>query len=253
MELYALNGAFYTQQMLNPMSTGQIALWHALVYIANKSRWPDWFTVAGITLVQLSGLSHAGVKKARNELKQRGMIDFRPNGTRATSYRIVMQESSQDGSRNSSQDSSRNSSQDSSRNSSQDGSRNSSALRKQNNTLIPPTPPQGETPDGGGAVYVENNLRGMSPNNWEELRSYLVDGLTMDVICHAVDEAAANGKRNWAYVRKILNRYLTSGITTVEQAKASDGKPREQPKPRKEKYCCVIDGEIVEYEREVPV
>ena len=94
---------------------------------------------------------------------------------------------------------------------------------------LPPTPSEGETPDGGGgAVYVEDNLRGMSPNNWEELRSYLADGLTMDVICHAVDEAAANGKRNWSYVRKILNRYLTSGITTVEQARASDGKPNEQ-------------------------
>lgn len=95
---------------------------------------------------------------------------------------------------------------------------------------LPPTPFEGETPDGGGGTaYVENNLRGMSPNNWEELRSYLTDGLTMDVICHAVDEAAANGKRTWAYVRTILNRYLTSGITTVEQAKASDGKPKEQP------------------------
>lgn len=101
---------------------------------------------------------------------------------------------------------------------------------KDYNYIPPPTPSEGETPcGGGGAAYVENNLRGMSPNNWEELRSYLTDGLTMDVICHAVDEAAANGKRTWAYVRTILNRYLTSGITTVEQAKASDGKPKEQP------------------------
>lgn len=222
MELYSLNGAFYTQQMMNPMSSGQIALWHALVYIANKSRWPDWFTVAGITLVQLSGLSSSGVKKARNELKQRGIIDFRANGTKATSYHLNdMQESSQDSSRNSNQDGSRSSSQDS--------SRNSSALRKQNNTVIPPYPHSGETPDGGGADYVTNNLRGMSPGNWEELRSYMEDGLSMSVIHHAVDEAAANGKRNWSYVRKILNRYLTEGITTVEQARKSDVRPQEQP------------------------
>ena len=94
---------------------------------------------------------------------------------------------------------------------------------------IPPYPPSGETPDGGGADYVTNNLRGMSPGNWEELRSYMEDGLSMAVIHHAVDEAAANGKRNWSYVRKILNRYLTEGITTVEQARKSDGRPQEQP------------------------
>ena len=219
MELYSLNEAFYTQQMMNPMSSGQIALWHAIVRIANKSRWPDWFTIAGITLVQLSGLSHAGVKKARNELKQRGLIDFRANGTKATSYHLIdISESSQDGSRNSSQDGSRNSSQD--------GSRNSSALRIQNNTKQTPTVPNGDAPDGGrGAAYVSTHLPGMSGGNWDELRSYMEDGLSMDVICHAVDEAAANGKRSWSYVRRILNRYLTEGIRTVDQAKNSDGRP----------------------------
>ena len=94
---------------------------------------------------------------------------------------------------------------------------------------IPPYPPMGETPDGGGADYVTNNLRGMSPGNWEELRSYMDDGISMPLIHHAVDEAAANGKRNWSYVRKILNRYLTEGITTVEQARKSDVRPQEQP------------------------
>ena len=226
MELYALNGAFYTQQMMNPMSTGQVALWHALVYIANKSRWPDWFTVAGITLVQLSGLSLAGVKKARNELKQRGLIDFKPNGTRATLYHLNdIQKSSQDGSRNSSQDGSRNSSQD--------GSRNSSALVKQNNTVsTTPTPSTGEAPAGGGGCadgdYISQSIRGMTPAHWEELRSFLEDGITMELVHHAVDEAAAHNSRSWAYVRRILNRYLTEGITTVAQARQSDACPPNQ-------------------------
>ena len=210
MELYSLNGAFYTQQMMNPMSTGQIALWHALVYIANKSRWPDWFTVAGITLVQLSGLSIAGVKKARNELKQRGIIDFRPNGTKATAYHLHdMQESSQD------------------------GSRNSSALIKQNNTVsTTPTVPTGDTPSGGGgAAYVTSNLRSMTAGNWDELRTYLEDGLSWELICHAVDEAAAQGKRSWAYVRQILNRYLTEGVESVEQARKTDGRTAARIEP----------------------
>lgn len=87
---------------------------------------------------------------------------------------------------------------------------------------LPPTPSEG---DGRGTAYVSNHLPGMSSGNWDELRSYMEDGLSMDLICHAVDEAAANGKRSWSYVRRILNRYLTEGIQTVEQAKKSDVRP----------------------------
>ena len=35
----------------------------------------------------------------------------------------------------------------------------------------------------------------------------------------AVDEACAHGVRSWAYVAKILNRYMVSGIRSVEQAR----------------------------------
>lgn len=89
MELYALTDAFYNRLVINPMSAGQIALWHALVRIANKSGWAEWITVAGCTLCQHTGLSPTGVKKARNGLKQRNLIDFKPNGTKATRYHVV--------------------------------------------------------------------------------------------------------------------------------------------------------------------
>lgn len=89
MELYSLTEAFYSRLVINPMSAGQIALWHALVRISNKSGWAEWITVAGCTLGQHTGLSSAGIKKARNELKQRGLIDFKPQGTKATRYHVV--------------------------------------------------------------------------------------------------------------------------------------------------------------------
>lgn len=91
---------------------------------------------------------------------------------------------------------------------------------------LPPTPSKGGTPDGGGTAYVEQNLRYMSPDNWGDLHSYLDDGITMELVCHAVDEACANGKRTWGYVRKIIQRYLEEDIKTVEQAKASNKKPQ---------------------------
>lgn len=102
-----------------------------------------------------------------------------------------------------------------------------------------PLTPQGETT--GGTSYIADNLRGMTAGNWEELRSYLDDGLTLELVNHAVDEAAANGKRNWAYVRGILNRFLEQGITSVEQAK-NTAAPK-QPEAPRPKYRWVGDDD----------
>jgi len=146
MELYSLNEAFYIRQTMNPLSAGQIALWHAIVRIANKCHWQEWFSVANITLVQLSGLSLAGVKQARNVLKQHGLIDFKPNGTKATLYVVcdITQDDMQESSRVSSRNCSRNYSQDCSQNYSRNYSRNCSSLinnTEQNNNT--PLTPQG--------------------------------------------------------------------------------------------------------------
>lgn len=97
------------------------------------------------------------------------------------------------------------------------------------NYIPPPTPSKGETPDGGGGSaesgdYISRYIPGMTVAHWEELRSFLNDGLSMDLVRHAVDEAVAHQKRAWSYVRSILERYLTSGVSTVEQARQTDGK-----------------------------
>ncbi|WP_230086790.1 DnaD domain-containing protein [Enterococcus faecalis] len=70
------------------LSSGQIALWRALISINNKTRWSEWFTASNQTLETLAGLSRQGINKNRNVLKQLGLIDFQTNGRKATSYHI---------------------------------------------------------------------------------------------------------------------------------------------------------------------
>ena len=82
--------AFYKKIEENPLSTGQIAVWHALMYIDNKTYWAEWFSVANTIIEMYSGLSRTGIQKARNELKKMGFIDFKPNGTKATLYKITI-------------------------------------------------------------------------------------------------------------------------------------------------------------------
>ena len=67
---------FYNLIENKSLSTGQIALWHALMYINNKCYWENDFSVSNIALQLYTGLSRSGISKARNELKQKGLIDF---------------------------------------------------------------------------------------------------------------------------------------------------------------------------------
>lgn len=80
--------AFYDLVQVKRLSTGQIALWHALMNINNKCAWIEWFTVPNITLELLTGLTRQAIVKNRNILKQYNIIDFKMNGTKATSYMV---------------------------------------------------------------------------------------------------------------------------------------------------------------------
>jgi hypothetical protein len=113
---------FYDLVMSKQLSTGQIALWHALMHINNKCAWIEWFTAPISTLKLLTGLSKESIIKNRKILKKIGLVDFKPNGTRATSYSL----------RDSLQNGLQNGLQDSLQNGLQNGLRDSTPLTKLN-------------------------------------------------------------------------------------------------------------------------
>lgn len=133
--------AFHDLVQVKQLSTGQIALWYALMYINNKCSWTEWFTVPNITLELNSGLSKSGIYKARNVLKQHNIIDFKPNGTKATSYKLITM-------LNSNQDSNQDSNQGSNQGSNQDGNRIGNPLNKLNETKQKSSAPTENEPKG---------------------------------------------------------------------------------------------------------
>lgn len=81
--------AFYDRLELNPLPSPAIALWHALMSIANKTGWQQEFTVALSILVLKSGLSESAVKRARNRLVQDGFITWKSrNGNQSAVYSL---------------------------------------------------------------------------------------------------------------------------------------------------------------------
>ena len=97
------------------------------------------------------------------------------------------------------------------------------------NTTTPYSPPSPEIEPIPCTVesYATSNLDRMSPGNMQELETYRED-LPDDLIMWAIDEAAANTARSWAYVRSILNELLNKGITTLGEAKAASDRKRKR-------------------------
>ena len=147
MNYLTIINAFWDWATTNPLSTGQVSLYFALLHVCNKSNWTEWFQAPNQVLSVLTGLSRSGILKARNELKQKGLIDFKERGTKATLYKLIIanskQKSTQDSTQaertiaNSTQDSKQKSTQESKQaertiaNSTQDSKQDSTQVGKQ--------------------------------------------------------------------------------------------------------------------------
>lgn len=81
--------SFYDRLETNPLSTSAIALWFALMAIANKANWIDTFAVAISVLEVKTSLKKKSIERARNELKQKGLIEWRSrSGNQSAEYSL---------------------------------------------------------------------------------------------------------------------------------------------------------------------
>ncbi len=81
---------FYNWLEENPSGSSVIALWHALMYTNNKLMWKESFTVPIKILESRTGLKKNAIYKARNKLKQHGLIDFKErSGNQCSVYTII--------------------------------------------------------------------------------------------------------------------------------------------------------------------
>ena len=102
---------------------------------------------------------------------------------------------------------------------------------KNKNTTTYNTPHEGN--GGGGGVYLSGIIGELTAKQQEELEGF---NLPDEVIEYAADEASANGKRTWAYVRGILRNCANEGVVSATEAKT-------RRKPNKPRYRWVGDEE----------
>lgn len=72
--------AFYDRQFQEPLSSSAVTLWHALMYMNNKTRWKNVFKASGPMLQLLTGLKESSFKRARAELVEHGYIEVTSQG-----------------------------------------------------------------------------------------------------------------------------------------------------------------------------
>ncbi|HJF86057.1 MAG TPA: DnaD domain protein [Companilactobacillus farciminis] len=203
------------------LSSGQIALWRALMSINNKARWSEWFTASNQTLETLSGLSRQGINKNRNILKQLGLIDFRSNGRKATSYHICKLYTS-----NSLQESVQHSSEIVAQECTTQ-LRNSSTLNKhkqnknENETESTSASSIDFHSETSATSYWLNQVNpAEAPMVLESIRFWIKDFNGQEgIVIMAIDEMLKNGARNYNYLDKVLKSWESKQLDTVEKVK----------------------------------
>lgn len=81
---------FYDLLQRSQVSNNAQLLYYTLLQIDNKCSWSDWFSRTNISLCGMMGISENAMKRSRAELKQMGLIDFKPSKRRgeSTQYHI---------------------------------------------------------------------------------------------------------------------------------------------------------------------
>ena len=254
--------AFNKLHLRDPLSKGQFMLFHALLDVNNDCGWLEWFDVALSRLELFSRLSREGIQKARAELVERGLIEFKSNGTRAGSYRLkkLYEDSTQVSTQTSTQDSTRRvtkkersnadlttektentqistqvSTQTSAQESTLSSTQESTSLNKQNKTK------QNKTKDMvSGSSYASESFdpNGEQPKdvfdfyeeNFGEPSKIVAKDLNEmskqfgdELVIEALKQAGFyNGK--YGYAKTILERWANEGIDSLEKVQAERAK-----------------------------
>ena len=74
----------------NELSTSGIALWYALMYMANRSGWKQQLYIPVSVIMLRTKMSRSTIYREREVLRDYGLIDFEGgDGRQSSSYRII--------------------------------------------------------------------------------------------------------------------------------------------------------------------
>lgn len=216
--------SFRIARAQRPISANAITLYFILLEQMNLAYFPEYISLAGVTLQGLTGLGEKRLQAARSELVKNGYIGYLAGGRGAApQYTLCNLLSGND---------------------------------TDNNTEQPPIGGQTESETGDKTedkkgvkteekrgdkmgVYkdktrednsilnnnINNNVRAyevyeqniglISPIVADAIDAYLAESVEDEMICAAIGDAAKNNKRSWQYIDRIISEKLSRGIKTL--------------------------------------
>ena len=244
--------AFYDELELNPLSSSEIALWHALMSINNKTAWSDTFTVASSVLCQRSGLGTPNFFKTRNSLAQKGYITWGSSGgNRAAKYQIkVLYKSASTDSVDVSIDNSVDNIEV------LDKRKSKAKTETQAKTEI-----QAETSNNQDENAYRNlittfqqnfGINSTKPLMLDDLKYTIADFVdqgnsyieAIEIIKYALTIAVAHQASSWSYVKGIIKNWVSKSLFNIKSIKEYQEKPNGQGKGKQQSKPDPQYGEL---------
>jgi len=253
--------AFMDWLEINPLDPTTQTLWFHIMAIANKSGWPEWFTIANLTLMAKVGVSENTLIKHRNILIQKNRIEYKSQGKhKAGKYKIIpftsffeVKDTVKD---NVTSNIAANHEVNREVNREVNHAVNPSALYKLNKTK------RNNNGSSSGATQTQNYVellnqefgRLASPIELEKLQAFIVDdGLDPLVVCEAIKRARLQGYTNVSYVLGILRNWRDAGVkdmSGVSRYELEYEKNRQMVSKRKIKDTNSFDNETEQQKRD---
>lgn len=100
--------------------------------------------------------------------------------------------------------------------------------------------------------FYQNNITLIVNHVAEEMESFLDDGLEPELIIAAMEEAVDRNKRNWKYIKTILNDCISNKVSTAKQfeIKQKEFKSNKKQPDKKDITKEKIEYKEVEYTEE---
>lgn len=224
--------AFKDWQLVNPMPTSAIALWHSLMMLNNMTGWKEWFNGPYATLESLTGLSKQGIIDARKTLKEYGLINFK-NGTKgkAPVYKINSLVNELDSESVKQQVKQQVKSLDSSLVECEQKQECAQSLgaSSDNSLNIPKHKLNINNKHNNNDYDMQKSALNFYQNNFGMINSFLADSISQwiddmgdELVIEAMKRTLLQNSKSFGYTEKILMNWLNRNVKSMDDVKALD-------------------------------
>jgi DnaD/phage-associated family protein len=212
--------AFFDWLQANSLSPNAQLLYYTLLQINNKCGWIDWFQRTNMSLCGIMGISENTIKAARNELKTKGLMDFKSGKKKndPTKYHIIeLQKLKRVSNFDTKVDTEADTQSDTIPDTQADD-----IYKLKLKQLVDVVESAGVDYDPGLKEIVRafsNNVHPITTLEYQKMQDWLTV-MESDAIIFAIEEAVLQNKRTMSYIEGILRTYENSGVKTRAAAES---------------------------------